>query len=352
MEVTDFLVELIKRGGSDLHITVGVPPMIRKSGKLVPLEAPKLTPRDTRALIYSILSEEQRMKLETDWEHDFAYSIPGKARFRINVFYQRSSISAAFRLIPMEIRTLEELGMPSAVGEFCKRPRGLILVTGPTGCGKSTTCASMIDVINGTRSGHIITIEDPIEYLHKHKKSVVNQREIDTDTKSFAGALKYTLRQDPDVILIGEMRDTETTATALTAAETGHLVLASLHTQDAPQTIDRVVDIFPPHQQQQIRVQLAGSLQGIVSQQLLPSVRGDRVAAAEVLVVTPAVRNLVREMKTHQIYNAMETGIKHGMHTMDQALAALLRRGAIGRMDALDRAVDPANLKRFLNEAA
>jgi twitching motility protein PilT len=302
-------------------------------------------------MIYGILTQEQREKLERNLEFDFSYSLPGKGRFRTNIYFQRGSLSAAFRLIPVRIPTLQDLNLPFVLEEFTRKPRGLVLVTGPTGAGKSTTLAALINIINETRMVHIITIEDPIEYLHPHKKSIVNQREVGADTKTFATALKYILRQDPDVILIGEMRDLETISAALTAAETGHLVFATLHTQDAPQTIDRIIDVFPPYQQQQVRIQLAGTLQGVISQQLLVRRDGQgRVPAVEVLVPTAGVRNMIREGKTHQIYTAMQTGQKYGMQTMDMALAELVRRGKIGFEGALERAVDPQVLKQILGK--
>lgn len=351
MELIELLSIVVDRGASDLHITVGVPPIIRVQGSLEPLDYPKLTPRDTKELIYSILTQEQRERLETNWEYDFSYSVPGKARFRVNAYYQRGSVSGAFRLIPVDIKSLAELNLPASLEELAKRPRGFILVTGPTGCGKTTTLATLMNIINESKRLHIMTIEDPIEFLHFHKKSVVNQREVGSDTKSFARALKYILRQDPDVILIGEMRDVETISAALTAAETGHLVFATLHTQDAPQTIDRVIDVFPPYQQQQIRVQLAGVLQGIVAQQLLPTRDGRaRIPAVEILIPTAGVRNMIREMKVHQIYNAVQTGQKHGMQTMDQALADLVKQGKITVDTALSRAVDLGNLKQLIGK--
>lgn len=352
ISVDQVLLEVIERGASDLHITVGAPPVIRLNGQLAPLDYPKLMPQDTKEMLYGILTQEQRETLERNWEYDFSYSLPGKGRFRVNIFFQRNSLSAAFRLIPVKIPTLQELHLPLVLEEFTRKPRGLVLVTGPTGSGKSTTLASLINIINETRNCHIITIEDPIEFLHPHKKSIVNQREVGSDTKSFSQALKYVLRQDPDVILIGEMRDLETISTALTAAETGHLVFATLHTQDAPQTIDRIVDVFPPYQQQQIRIQLAGVLQGVIAQQLLPTKDGKgRIVAVEVLIPTPGVRNLIREAKTHQIYTAIQTGGKYGMQTMDQALADLVRRGKISYESALQRAIDQQNLKQFLGRA-
>ncbi|MHB8512533.1 MAG: PilT/PilU family type 4a pilus ATPase [Actinomycetota bacterium] len=327
----DLLERTMNENGSDLHLTTGVPPTIRVNGKLLPLsEYPLLHPVEIRRLVYSILTQRQREKLENDLELDLAYTVPSRARFRVNVYFQRDAIGAAFRLIPTRIRSVTELGLPPKAADFARLARGLVLVTGPTGHGKSTSLAAMIDIINNERGEHIMTIEDPIEYLHQHKNSLVNQREIGADTNSFAKAMRHVLRQDPDVILVGEMRDLETIQTALTAAETGHLVFATLHTQDAPQTIDRVIDVFPPHQQQQVRVQLAASLQGIVTQQLLPTADGrGRAIACEILVATPAVRNLIREGKSHQIYSNMQAGGKTGMQTMDQALAELVRSGRI-----------------------
>ncbi len=352
LDLNEILVEVLRREASDLHLTVGVPPIIRSNGELFQMDYPKLMPKDTKELLYSVLTQEQREQLERNWEFDFSYSVPAKARFRVNAYYQRNSVGAAFRLIPVEIKSLQELGLPPALEALTKKPRGFILVTGPTGSGKSTTLAALIDIINSEKTNHIITIEDPIEFLHNHKKSIVNQREVGTDTKSFASALKYILRQDPDVILIGEMRDIETIQAALTAAETGHLVFATLHTQDAPQTIDRIIDVFPPYQQQQIRVQLAGALQGIIAQQLLRTRDGTgRIVSVEVMIPTPGIRNMIRESKTHQIYTAMQTGQKHGMITMDQALADLYRRGQITLETALSRAVDQHDLRQILGKA-
>lgn len=353
LNINDLLMQALEKDASDLHITEGSPPVVRVHGDLIPLDYPKLTPNDTKELVYSILTQEQREQLEKNWEYDLSYSLAGHSRFRVNVYFQRGSIGVAFRAIPIKIRSLEELGLPQSLEPLAKKPRGLVLVTGPTGNGKSTTLASMIDIINESRAVHIVTIEDPIEYLHYHKKSIVNQREIGSDTRSFLNALKYVLRQDPDVILIGEMRDLETISAALTAAETGHLVFATLHTQDAPQTIDRIIDVFPPHQQQQVRVQLAGTLQGILSQQLLPTRDGTgRVVAYELLMPTPGVRSMIRESKTHQVYNAMQTGQKHGMVTMDQCLADIYRGGWISLEMALMKAVDPSNLKQLLRKSA
>lgn len=349
MDLVDILKEVLDKGASDLHLSVGVPPTIRLSGHLEHLDYPRIMPNDSRDLIYSILTQDQRQRLETEWELDFSYSVPGRARFRVNAYFQRNSLGAAFRLIPVEIKSIEDLGLPKVLHEFSTKPRGFILVTGPTGSGKSTTLAAIIDEINKTRSDHIMTIEDPIEFLHRHQKCVVNQREVGTDTKSFIRALKSVLRQDPDIILVGELRDLETIQTALTAAETGHLVFATLHTQDAPQTIDRMIDVFPPHQQEQIRVQIAATIQGIISQQLIPTRDGHgRCVACEVLIPTPAVRNLVREGKTHQIYTTMQTGTKFGMQTMDAALADLVRRGLITKDLAERRSSNPEDLNRLL----
>jgi twitching motility protein PilT len=348
-DFADVLIEVMERGASDLHMTAGSPPMVRERGKLVALDYPPLDPTTVREIVYSILTNDQRQRLETDWQVDLAYSIPGKARFRVNAYFQRAALGAAFRLIPQEMPRLDDLGLPSTLREFVKKPRGFVLVTGPTGSGKSTTLASMIDLINEERSEHIMTIEDPIEFLHHHKRCIVNQREVGADAQSFALALKAALRQDPDVILVGEMRDLETISTALTAAETGHLVFATLHTQDTSQTIDRIVDVFPPAQQHQVRMQLSVSLQGIVTQQLLPTADGtSRVVATEVLVPTPAVRNLIREGKTHQIYSALQTGATHGMQTMDSSLADLVRRGKITRELAESRAAAPEELRRLM----
>jgi len=351
MDLNEILSEVLEREASDLHLTTGLPPMLRLHGSLVAMDYPKLSGEDTQNLVYSILTQEQREKLERNWEFDFSYSLPGKARFRVNVYYQRNSVGAAFRVIPVEIKTLSELCLPASLESLARKPRGFVLVTGPTGSGKTTTLASLIDIINETRSVHIMTIEDPIEFLHSHKKSIVNQREVNSDTKSFSNALKYVLRQDPDVILIGEMRDIETISAALTAAETGHLVFATLHTQDAPQTIDRIVDVFPPHQQQQIRVQLAGSLQGVLSQQLVAKRDGTGlIVAVEYMMATPGIRNMIREAKTHQIYSAMQTGQQHGMQTMDQSLATLYRNGKISLEVAMSRASDVRDLKQLLNK--
>jgi len=308
-----------------------------------------MTTEQTRETIYSILTNDQRQRLETDWQIDFAYAIPGRARFRVNAYYQRGAIGAAFRLIPVSIKTVEELGLPLVLHDLAKRPRGFVLVTGPTGSGKSTSLAAVINEINETRDEHIMTIEDPIEFLHGHKRCIVNQREIGADAQSFGAGLKAALRQDPDVILVGEMRDLETIHTALTAAETGHLVFATLHTQDAPQTIDRIIDVFPASQQQQVRVQLAVALQGVITQQLLPTADGaGRVAACEVLLATPAIRNLIREGKTHQIYSSLQTGGSLGMQTMDAALATLVRAGKITQKVAESRSSTPEELRRLM----
>ena len=350
VDFAEVLLEVVDRRASDLHLTAGAPPMVRVRGRLVPLDAyPALTPTDTREIVYSILSNSQRQRFENNWQLDFAYQIPGRARFRVNAYFQRSAVGAAFRLIPFEITPLESLGLPAAVAEFAKRPRGLVLVTGPTGSGKSTTLASLVDVINESREEHIMTIEDPIEFLHQHKKCIVNQRELGSDATSFSEALKAALRQDPDVILVGEMRDLETIGTAITAAETGHLVFATLHTQDTPQTIDRIIDVFPSGQQAQVRAQLSVALQGIMTQMLLPTADGaGRCVAAEILVPTPAVRNLIREAKSHQIYSVLQTGASHGMQTMDAALAQLVHAGKITRQLADANAHSLEELRRLI----
>jgi twitching motility protein PilT len=354
IDFADLLMEVVHRNASDLHLSSGAHPTVRVRGKLTPLEDyPKLSPTDTREIVYSILSGDQRQRLETDWQLDFAYSIPGHARFRVNAYYQRGAIGAAFRLIPFSLTSIDDLGLPSAVHEFTRKPRGFVLVTGPTGSGKSTSLAAMIDSINSSREEHIMTIEDPIEFLHGHKKCIVNQRELGSDAQSFSAALTAALRQDPDVILVGEMRDLDTISTALTAAETGHLVFATLHTQDAAQSIDRIIDVFPSHQQGQVRVQLSVALQGIMTQQLLPKSDGSgRVVACEVLVPTPAVRNLIREGKTHQIYSVLQTGSAQGMQTMDTALATLVRREKITQKLAESRSSTPDELRRLLGASS
>jgi twitching motility protein PilT len=353
-DFADLLTAVLDRRASDLHVTAGQHPMIRVRGRLTPMEDfPVLDSTETREIVYSILTNDQRQRLETDWQLDFAYAIPGTARFRVNAYFQRSALAAAFRLIPSVIVPIDDLGLPPVTHDFCTKPRGLVLVTGPTGSGKSTSLASMIDEINATREDHILTIEDPIEFLHGHKKCLVNQREIGSDAPTFAAGLKAALRQDPDVILVGEMRDLETISTALTAAETGHLVFGTLHTQSAPSTIDRVIDVFPPHQQQQIRVQLSVALQGVMTQTLIPTADGSaRVVACETLVPTPAVRNLIREGKTHQIPSAMQTGASHGMQTLDASLASLVRAGRITQRQAESRSSTPDELRRLLGAGA
>ena len=354
LDFADLLMEVVSRRASDLHLSAGAPPTLRVRGRLQRVEGyPVLDSTETREIVYSILTGDQRQRLETNWQLDFAYSIPGHARFRVNAYYQRGAIGAAFRLIPFGLTSIDELGLPPAVHDFTRRPRGFVLVTGPTGSGKSTSLAAMIDEINNTREEHIMTIEDPIEFLHAHKKCLVNQRELGSDAQSFAEALKAALRQDPDVILVGEMRDIETMSTALTAAETGHLVFATLHTQDAAQTVDRIIDAFPSGQQGQVRMQLSVALQGIMTQQLLPTADGSgRVAACEVLVPNPAVRNLIREGKTHQIYSVLQTGAAQGMQTMDSALATLVRAGKISQALAESRSSSPGELGRLLGAGA
>jgi twitching motility protein PilT len=350
IDFADLLMEVVHRKASDLHLSSGANPTVRVRGRLTALEDyPKLSSTDTREIVYSILTGDQRQRLETNWQLDFAYSIPGHARFRVNAYYQRGAIGAAFRLIPFGLSSIDDLGLPSVVHELTRKPRGFVLVTGPTGSGKSTSLAAMIDEINATRDEHIMTIEDPIEFLHGHKRCIVNQRELGADAHSFADALKAALRQDPDVILVGEMRDLETISTALTAAETGHLVFATLHTQDSAQTIDRIIDVFPAHQQGQVRVQLSVALQGIITQQLLPNADGSgRVAATEVLVPNAAIRNLIREGKTHQIYSVLQTSSAAGMQTMDASLATLVRSGQISQQLAETRSSTPDELRRLL----
>ena len=351
-DFADIIITVLERGASDLHLSVGSPPIVRVNGALERLDLPVLRPPDTRELVYGILNNSQRQKLETNLEIDFSFAVPGKARFRVNAYYQRASLGAAFRLVPTGIKTLADLSLPKTLSDWVNKPRGLVLVTGPTGSGKSTTLASIINEINETRACHIMTVEDPIEFLHRHKKAMINQREVGADTHSFTNALRSVLRQDPDVILVGEMRDLETIQIAMTAAETGHLVFGTLHTSDAPQTVDRVIDVFPPHQQDQVRVMLANSLQGVCCQQLLPTTAGGRTVVCEVLMPTPAVRNLIREGKTHQIYSVMQTGSAHGMQTMDYSLAELVRAGKISQSVAVERCHSPEELRRILGPMA
>jgi twitching motility protein PilT len=353
LHINDMLERVVDLGGSDLHLTVGLHPCVRVHGDIKPLtEFPVMNGSEIRRMIYAILTQKQREKFENDLELDTSHAVPGLGRFRVNVFLQRDSMGTVMRTIPYAITPLEELGLPPGIKKFAYLPRGLVVFTGPTGSGKSTSLASLVDIINSERPCHIMTVEDPIEFLHEHKMAIVNQREVGEDTMSFANALKHVLRQDPDVILVGEMRDLETISTALTASETGHLVFGTLHTQDAPQSIDRIIDVFPTNQQDQVRVQLASSLQGIVTQQLLPLARGGgRALACEVLVATPAVRNLIREGKTHQIYSMMQAGAKHGMQTMDTSLATLVKRGAVTMELALERCANQEDLRRLVGSA-
>jgi twitching motility protein PilT len=348
----DLLKMMIEKNASDLHITTGSPPRLRVDGKLISVDNPPLNPADTKALCYSILTDAQKHKFEENNELDLSFGVKGLSRFRANIFMQRGAVAGAFRTIPFEIRGFKELGLPEIVNEMVKKPRGLILVTGPTGSGKSTTLAAMVDRINSERYDHIITVEDPIEYLHPHKKCLINQREVNADTASFKAALKYVLRQDPDVVLIGEMRDLETIEAALTVSETGHLTMATLHTNSAVQTLNRVIDVFPPHQQDQIRVQLSFVLEGIFAQQLIPKKSGvGRVLAVELLVPNPAIRNLIREDKVHQIYSMMQTGqAKFGMQTMNQSLYELYTKGFLSYEDAVGRSTIPDEIIQMIQK--
>jgi len=346
----DMLTILVERGASDLHITTGTYPQLRVHGQLSSLtQFEQLTPQDTQRLAYSVLNEAQKQKFEEENELDLSFGLQGLARFRCNVYRQRGAVACAIRVIPTKIMGFTDLGLPPIVEQLADRPKGLILVTGPTGSGKSTTLAAMVDKINSERSEHIVTIEDPIEFVHHHKKCLVNQREVFSDTQSFKNALKYILRQDPDVVLVGEMRDLETIAAALTIAETGHLTLGTLHTNSCAQTMNRIIDVFPTSQQDQVRAQLALVLEGVFCQQLIPTRDGrGRAMAMEIMVVTPAIRNLIREEKIHQIYSAMQAGQKYGMQTMNQSLVNLVQRGKISRDDALNRTTNPQELVQLL----
>ncbi len=387
MEINDLLRQAVDARASDLHLTVGLPPMLRVSGVLTPTAGARLRPEDTAALASGMFNEFRRERFERTWDVDFSYAVPGTGRFRVNVYKQRGSVGIVARVIPDRVPTIEGLNLPSFLKDLTRKPRGLILVTGPTGHGKSTSLAAMIGFINEDRSAHIMTIEDPIEYVFPHRKSIVNQREVGNDTRTFPNALRAVLREDPNVIVVGEMRDLDTISTTLTIAETGHLVFATLHTTNSAQSIDRIIDVFPPNQQQQIRVQLSGVLEAVLSQQLLPtqapiapgsvhrtekgakgsgaelgpcaaeaeghgptSVMVDRVPALEIMIATPAIRNLIREGKTHQIYTTVQTGSKHGMQTMDQALFALYKQRVITAETALGRAIYPEELRKTIDQ--
>jgi twitching motility protein PilT len=349
----DLLKYMIEKGASDLHITTGIAPSIRVDGKMKPIPGLEpMTGTQTKDLCYSILTDAQKHKFEENSELDLSFGVKNLSRFRANMFVQRGAVAAAIRTIPFKIKTFQELGLPAVVSDLCNKPRGLVLVTGPTGSGKSTTLASMIDKINSERQEHIITIEDPIEYLHPHKKCLVNQREVNADTKSFKDALKYILRQDPDVVLVGEMRDLETIEAALTIAETGHLTFATLHTNSAAQTMNRIIDVFPPHQQSQVRAQLSFVLEGVISQQLVPKVGGGRVLAMEVMVPNSAIRNLIREDKIHQVYSVMQTGqAKFGMTTLNQSLYELYVKKMISYEDCVGRSSVVEELIQMLSRS-
>ncbi|MGE5663150.1 MAG: type IV pilus twitching motility protein PilT [Deltaproteobacteria bacterium] len=353
MNTHELLTLMYEKGASDLHITTGIAPTIRVDGRLQPISSEPLMPQDTKRLCYSILTEAQKQKFEEEWELDLSFGVKGLSRFRANIFMQRGAVAGAFRTIPFRVRTFEDLGLPPVVKDLCKKPRGLVLVTGPTGSGKSTTLGAMIDKINSERQEHIVTVEDPIEYLHPHKKCLVNQREVSADTQSFKRALKYILRQDPDVVLVGEMRDLETIEAALTVAETGHLVFATLHTNSCVQTINRILDVFPPYQQPQVRAQLSFVLEGVLSQILIPKASGGgRALCLEIMIPNPAIRNLIREEKVHQIYSQMQVGqTKFGMQTMNQSLIAAYLRRDISLDDAVGRSQDPDEFKNLLQAA-
>lgn len=352
MTIEELLITAKENKASDVHITVGLPPKMRINGILVDMEYPRLLPADTEAVISSMMNDKRLQQFEELGEIDFSYSIPQIGRYRVNVFHQRGSMAASIRLVSTKIPLPEELGIPKSVVDLYQRKRGLVLVTGPTGSGKSTTLASIIDKINSTREVHVITLEDPIEYLHNHKKAMVNQREIGLDTHSYANALRAALREDPDVILVGEMRDLETISTAITAAETGHLVLSTLHTIGAASTIDRIVDVFPPHQQQQIRVQLSMVLESVISQQLIPTAdKKSRVAAFEVMHSTPAIKNLIREAKSPQINSTIQTSKKLGMQTMDDAIFDLYMKGDIDKENAVSYAQDGQIMEKRIDNA-
>lgn len=350
LDINQLLRIAVERQASDLHIGANHPPVLRINGDLTAITSEKLSPEQSKRLIYSILTQSQRETFENEYELDIAYEIPDVSRFRVNVFMARGTVGAAFRVIPNKIQSLRELGLPPILGELAMANSGLVIITGITGAGKSTTLASMIDIINAQKDCHIVTIEDPIEYLHVNKKSIVTQREVGSDTKSFADALKHVLRQDPDVILVGEVRDTESMAMTMTAAETGHLVLTTMHTIDAPQTIDRIIDLFPPHQQNQARTQLSGVLKAIVAQQLVPKAVGKGlIPALEILISTPSVRNIIRKAETHQLYSVMQTSRQYGMQTMNQCLKDMVNAKKITKEVALQYSPNSEELRQMLN---
>ncbi len=352
VELKNLLEILIEKKASDLHITTGSPPVVRIDGQLVRLNSEPLTATETKRLCYSVLTDAQRHRFEEENELDFSFGIKGLSRFRGNIYVQRGAVAGAFRTIPYDILSFDKLGIPPIISELLTKPKGLVLVTGPTGTGKSTTLASMIQRINDDRYAHIITIEDPIEYLHPHKKCIINQREVNSDTTSFTEALKHVLRQDPDIILIGEMRDLETIQAALTIAETGHLTFATLHTNSCVETINRIIDVFPPHQQSQIRAQLSFVLEGVLTQQLLPKIGGGRCLAMEIMIPNPAIRNLIREDKVHQIYSQMQVGqAKFGMQTMNQSLLSIYGRGLVSLNEAMQRSSNPEEFRQMLSTA-
>ncbi|UCE25853.1 MAG: type IV pilus twitching motility protein PilT [Candidatus Zixiibacteriota bacterium] len=350
VSLRELLEQMVKMGASDLHLTVGSPPVVRVDGKLQRLDHDILTSEQTKKISYSMLNEKQKQKFEQNSELDFSFGIEQMSRFRCNMFMQRGNVAVALRQIPYKIMSFEELGLPKVVADFSKLPRGLVLVTGPTGSGKSTTLASIIDKINRERPVHIITVEDPIEYLHRHQQALINQREVYSDTTSFAAALKYALREDPDVVLIGEMRDLETIEAALSISETGHLAFATLHTNSASESINRIIDAFPTNQQEQIRISLSFTLQAILSQTLIPKIGGGRVLSMEILVVTPAIRALIRDDKVHQIYSMIQSGQKFGMKTMNQSLSELYQTGKITINDAMSYSHNPQELSESLSK--
>ena len=348
--IQQLLEEMVRRGASDLHLTAGVPPILRIDGDLLRTEHEVLKPEMTLQLAYSLMNDAQKKKFEQERELDLSFGIPGLSRFRANAYLQRGCVALAVRTIPFEVRSFKELGLPSVIEDLTRHPKGLVLVTGPTGCGKSTTLAAMIDQLNEERKAHVITIEDPIEYVFAHKKCIVNQRQVGSDTNTFAHALKYALREDPDVVMIGEMRDLETIQAALTISETGHLTLATLHTNSAAESINRIVDIFPSHQQPQVRAQLAFVIEGVITQQLLPRINGGRVLSLEVMIATPAIRAMIRDEKVHQIQSLIQAGQKYGMQTMNQSLYHLYTTRQIAAGTALSSARDPDELKRMMEQ--